>query len=508
MNRTPVMVPPQDEYNRRLVENTHPADWINPEPAGRYNLVVIGAGTAGLVSASGAASLGAKVALVERHLMGGDCLNIGCVPSKAVIRSARAVADVRDASQYGVVVPNGTRVDFPEAMSRMRRLRARISPNDSVQRYRDKGIDVFLGEARFTGPRTVETDDGKVLRFARAVVATGARASAPHIPGLEEAGYLTNETLFTLTELPRRLAVIGAGPIGCEMAQSFARFGSEVYLLEKGGRVLPRDTAEASARVERAFGRDGIRLLKECTIEGVERRGKVKVVCLSCQDGTSAVEVDEILVGVGRAPNVEGLNLEEAGIRYDTIKGVQVNDYLQTTNRRVYAAGDVCFPYKFTHTAEALAAIVIQNALFFRSRKTRSLIVPWSTYTDPEVAHVGLSSEEARARGIAVDCYLEDLREVDRAILDGEEDGFVEVLTRRGRDEILGATIVARHAGEMIGEITVAMTAKVGLGALASIIHPYPTQAEVIKRAGRAYTRTRLTPRVQRLMERWMAWRR
>ena len=476
MHETPVTVLPKDEHNRRLVENAHPADWTNPEPEGRYNLVVLGAGTPGLVSASGAAALGATVALVERHLMGGDCLNVGCVPSKGVIRSSRAFAEVRDAAQYGVVMPQGTRVDFPEAMSRVRRLRARISPNDSVQRYRDKGIDVVLGQARFTGPGTLEIDDGKVLRFARAVVATGARASAPSIPGLEETGYLTNETLFALTELPRRLAVIAAGPIGCEMAQSFAR--------------------------------DGVRFLKECAIQGAERRGGDRLVHLRCQDGPSTIVVDEILVGVGRAPNVEGLGLEAAGIHYDAVKGVRVNDYLQTTNRRVYAAGDVCFPYKFTHTAEALAAIVIQNALFFRSRKSSSLIIPWSTYTDPEVAHVGLSRGEADARGIAADSYLEELREVDRAILDGEEDGFVEVLTRRGTDQILGATIVARHAGEMIGEITVAMAGKVGLGALASVIHPYPTQAEAIKRAGRSYTRTRLTPRVQRFMERWMAWRR
>jgi pyruvate/2-oxoglutarate dehydrogenase complex dihydrolipoamide dehydrogenase (E3) component len=508
MASSSVTVLPQDEYNQQLVHNTHPADWENPEPQGRYNLVVLGAGTAGLVTAAGAAALGAKVALVERHLMGGDCLNVGCVPSKGLIRSARAFAEIRDAASFGVVVPPGAAVDFPAVMSRMRRLRTQISPNDSVHRYREMGVDVFLGEARFSGPRTVEIDDGKTLHFAKAVVATGARAAAPPIPGLEEAGYLTNETLFTLTELPRRLAVIGAGPIGCEMSQSFARFGSEVFLLEKTDRILPRESPAASELVERAFARDGVNLVKECEIEGIERRGVDKVIRIKCRDGSSSIAVDEILVGVGRAPNVDGMNLEAAGVAYDLRRGIEVNDYLQTTNRRIYAAGDVCFPYKFTHTAEALASIAIQNSLFFRTKKSSALTIPWCTYTDPEVAHVGLTEGEAKSKGVEVDEYEQRFHEVDRAILDGEEDGFARVLTRRGSDEILGATIVAGHAGEMIGEITVAMTGKVGLGSLANVIHPYPTQAESIKRAGRAYMRTRLTPRVKKLMERWMAWRR
>ena len=327
-----VTIEPQDQYNDTLISNGHPRDWENPTPDGRYNIVVIGAGTAGLVTAAGAAALGANVALIERHLMGGDCLNVGCVPSKGLIRAARAFADVRDAGEYGVRVPNGTSVDFPAVMDRMRRLRARISPNDSVHRFRDLGVDVYLGQGRFIGRNTVEVD-GRKLEFARSAITTGARAAAPPIPGLAEAGYLTNETLFSLVELPRRLAVIGAGPIGCEMAQSFARFGSTVHLLELTDHILPKEPAHVSRVVENAFIRDGVNLIKECKTTRVELRNAEKVVHIECDGGTtSEIVVDEVLVGVGRAPNVDGLGLETAGVEFDPRKGVAVNEYLQTSN--------------------------------------------------------------------------------------------------------------------------------------------------------------------------------
>ena len=500
-----VKIHPADEFNRKLVENVHPAGWQNPEPDGRYNLVVIGAGTAGLISANGAAGLGAKVALIEKHLMGGDCLNVGCVPSKGLIRSARASADVRDAGEYGVVA-KGYQVDFPALMERMRRLRAGISPVDSAHRYKELGVDVYLGSARFAGKDTIEVD-GKTLRFAKAVIATGARAAAPGIPGLAEAGYLTNETVFSLTELPKRLAVIGAGPIGSELSQAFRRFGSEVYLLEKTDHILPREDRDASQLVELSFGKDGVNLVKEALIQRIEKKGSDKVIHFD-QDGQSrSIAVDEILVGIGRAPNVEGLDLETVGVRYDASR-VHVNEYLQTTNPRIYAAGDVCFPYKFTHAAAAMGSIVVQNALFVRSRKTGGLTIPWCTYTDPEVAHVGLYEREAEAKGIAVDSYIQSLEHVDRAILDGEEQGFVKVVTKKGTPQILGATVVARHAGEMISEITLAMKSKTGLSDLAYTIHPYPTQAESISRVGFAYLKTKLTPTVQKIMRKWLAWRR
>jgi len=499
-------VQPFDEHNEKLLGNVHPQDWINPVPSGRYNLVVIGGGTAGLVAAAGAAGLGAKVALIERRLMGGDCLNVGCVPSKALIRAARAAAEVRDAAAFGVNVPAGTQVDFPVVMERMRRLRADISPHDSAARFRGLGIDVYLGGGRFTGPDTVDVA-GHALRFARACIATGARAKAPPISGLEEAGYLTNETIFSLTHLPRRLAVIGAGPIGCELAQAFARFGSEVFLIEAMHGVMPNESPRASEVVRRALLADGVRLLCCGKALAVDKNADGKHLHVDSHGEHYDLTVDEILVGAGRTPNVEGLGLEAAGVAFDR-SGVTVSDGLQTTNRRIFSAGDVCSRYKFTHAADAMARIVIQNALFFGRKRASRLVIPWCTYTDPEVAHVGMTPREADERGIAIDTVAIDLANVDRAALDDETAGFLEVHVRKGTDRILGATLVSRHAGESISELTLAMTAGIGLKSLAGVIHPYPTQAEIIKKAGDAFNRTRLTPRVKWLFETILRWRR
>lgn len=524
-----VGVRPEDAYNRILVQNVHPPGWTNPRPAGRYNLVVVGAGTAGLVAAAGAAGLGARVALVERGLMGGDCLNVGCVPSKALIRSARAYADVRDAGALGVRVPAGSAVDFPAVMERMRRLRAELSTVDSAARFQSLGVDVYLGEARFVASDAVEVD-GRRLEFVRAAIATGGRAAAPAIPGLEAAGYLTNETVFELTELPRRLAVIGAGPIGCELAQAFARFGAEVSLLTDNRHVLPREDEDAAERVERALAADGVRLRLGCRVAAVERRGAIRRLRVEvpgvvagparirgpgtvaatpeARGSSEELEVDGILVGVGRAPNVEGLGLEAAGVAYDPGRGVHVDERLRTTNPRIYAAGDVCSAYKFTHLSDAHARIVLRNALFPGRARASALTLPWCTYTDPEVAHVGLYEREARARGIPVRTFVQELDHVDRALLDGEAAGFVKVHVREGKDEILGATVVARHAGEMVSEITLAIRAGLGLGTIAETIHPYPTQAEAIRKVADAYNRTRLTPRAGRLLRAWFRWRR
>lgn len=498
---------PLDEHNRELQAHTHPPDWRNPSPEGRYNMVVIGAGPAGLVTAAATAGLGGKVALIERALLGGDCLNVGCVPSKALIRCAKAIADVRCAGKFGVKLNGSATVDFGAVMARMRRLRARMSHHDAAARFTELGVDVYLGEARFDGPGAVAVG-GQRLEFARALVATGARAAAPPIEGLEETGYLTNETLFSLTELPRRLAIIGAGPIGCEMAQSFARFGAEVTLIEAGNRILPRDDADAAAIVMKAMTQDGVRVVCGGKTARVDANSAGKVVRVTCDGTPHEIRVDEILVSAGRAPNVETLNLEAAGVDHDTRQGVKVNDYLQTTNPKIYAAGDVASRYKFTHAADAMARIVVQNAFFFGRARTSALTVPWATYTDPEVAHVGLSLEEANQRGVALDTITVGLNEVDRAVLDGEEDGFVRVHLRKGSDRVLGATIVARHAGELISEFTALMAAGKGLGTLAKTIHPYPTQAEAIKKAADAYNRTRLTPRVKGIFETLLAWRR
>ncbi|MHB1556999.1 MAG: mercuric reductase [Isosphaeraceae bacterium] len=500
------LIEPSDEHNRALVANVHPPDWPNPEPAWRYNLVVIGAGTAGLVTAAGAAGLGARVALVEKHLMGGDCLNVGCVPSKALIRAARAVAAVRDAVGFGVRIDGDIAVDFATVMDRMRRVRAEISPHDSAARFRDLGVDVFLGSGRFIGLDALEVA-GRTLRFRKAVIATGARASAPPIPGLDDAGYLTNETVFSLTALPRRLAVIGAGPIGCELAQAFARFGAEVTLLEGQHQILGNEDRDAAALVESSLRRDGIEINCCCNITRVLRDGREKVLTMECAGENRQLRVDEILVGVGRAANVEGLGLETAGVAYDGA-GVMVDDQLRTTNPRIFAAGDVCSRFKFTHAADALARLAIQNALFLGRARAGALTMPWCTYTDPEIAHVGLYEAQAQKRGIPVRTFVQEFRDVDRAVLDGETAGFVKVHVREGTDRIIGATIVGRHAGEMISELTLAMVGGLGLKDLSRTIHPYPTQAEAIKKVGDAYNRTRLTPFVQGLFRRWLAWTR
>jgi pyruvate/2-oxoglutarate dehydrogenase complex dihydrolipoamide dehydrogenase (E3) component/uncharacterized membrane protein YdjX (TVP38/TMEM64 family) len=501
-------VSPLDQYNQALLAHVHPPTWQNPEPAAHYNLVVIGAGTAGLVTAAGAAGLGAKVALVERHLMGGDCLNYGCVPSKAIIRSSRVVADLREAGRFGVQAA-GAEADFPAVMERMRRLRAGLSRHDSAQRFQDLGIDVFLGNARFSGPDAVEVD-GRTLRFKKAVIATGGRPVHPAVPGLAEAGFLTNETVFSLTRRPARLLVLGGGPIGCEFAQAMQRLGCRVTLLHKYDRLMNREDPEAAELIQRVFLKEDINLILNAKPRLVLQTSSGKVVQYESDGQAAQIEVDEILVGAGRAPNVEGLNLEAAGVQYEGGKGrgVIVNDRLQTSNPNIYAAGDVCLPYQFTHLADAAARIVIQNALFFGRKKLSALTIPWCTYTDPEVAQVGLAASEAQKKGLAVQSFVKPLSEVDRAILDGEEEGFVKILVQAGTDKILGATIVARHAGEMISEVSAAMAGRLGLGALAAVIHPYPTQAEAIRQTGDLYNRTRLTPRVKRWFSRYLAWRR
>jgi pyruvate/2-oxoglutarate dehydrogenase complex dihydrolipoamide dehydrogenase (E3) component len=500
-----VTVLPQDVHNQKLVDYVHPANWVNPQPADRYDLVVIGAGTAGLVVAAGAAGLGLglKVALIEKHLMGGDCLNVGCVPSKCVIRSSRVIGEIREAAMLGVRVGDCIEVDFPAVMERMRRLRAGISHHDSAERFKKLGIDVFLGKASFNSSSSIQVGD-RILKFKKAVIATGARAVRPSIQGIEEAGYLTNETVFSLTERPQRLAVIGGGPIGCELAQAFSRLGCEVIVFHRGSHILNKEDADAAEIVQNTFLRENIRLVLGCQMLRVEKTDAGKTLYFNCNGSEESVTVDEILAGAGRAPNVEGLNLEAVGVEYDRRRGVLVNDYLQTTNPQIYAAGDICMNWKFTHAADAAARIVIKNTLFspfgFGRYKLSDLVMPWVTYTDPEIAHVGMYEEEAQQKGISVNTIKIPFSSVDRAIADGEEQGFVKILHEQGGDRILGATIVARHAGEMISEVTTAIVGQLGLSKLSSVIHPYPTQAEGIKKAADAYRRTLLTANTKRLL--------
>ena len=493
---------PPDPFDRVLNDRVHPTDWVNPVPIAMYDLVVIGAGTAGLVTAAGAAGLGAKVALVERHLMGGDCLNYGCVPSKAIIRASRVAATVKGAGEFGFTIPAETTCDFAQVMQRMRRLRAGISVHDSAERFRSLGVDVFFGQARFVeSGAAVHVADQK-LRFKKAAICTGARAALPPIPGLAESGALTNETLFSLTELPQQLAVIGGGPIGCEMAQCFARLGSRVTIYQQSDRLLTNDDPVAAAILRTALQRDGIEILTNTQVASVTRVG-AETTIVSRSTVPSANErrdqFDAVLVATGRAPNVEGLDLEAAGVAYDK-SGVTVDDRLRTTHPRIYAAGDICSRFKFTHAADFMARIVIQNALFWGRAKASRLIIPWCTYTSPEVAHVGLLPSDAERQGIALDSFTQPLDTVDRAILDGETEGFVKVHVRRGTDRIIGATIVAPHAGEMISEVTLAMRNSIGLKGLAATIHPYPTQTDALRKIGDQYNKTRLTPWTKKLL--------
>lgn len=498
----PVNGPAADSHDERLASLVRPAEWANPVPAGRYDLVVIGAGPAGLVAAAGAAGLGAKVALIERHSMGGDCLNHGCVPSKAILSSARAAAAMRGAASFGVNA-EGVAVDFAGVMSRMRRLRSELAHHDSVSRFASLGVDVFLGAGRFVGPRRVAVGDA-VLDFSKAVICTGTRPALPSLEGLDSVPYLTNETVFSLSRLPARLAVIGAGPVGCELAQAFSRLGSKVFLFTSRRGILPDEESEAVAVVREQLMSEDIEVF-DC--------GKHLKLSRSTSDGVrlqgphGELSVDRLLVAVGRAPNIDGLELSSAGIEASA-NGVRIDDFFRTTNRHVFAAGDVCSTKRFTHAADFMARAVIRNAFFFGRAKLSSMVIPWCIYTSPELARVGVIPAEAERLGLDIDTFTQPMTGNDRAVLEGIPSGMVRIHVKKGTERIVGATIVGPNAGDLIGPITMAMTHKIGLGALAGVIHPYPTFGESIRKAGDLYQRTRLTPRVAAVMKRIIRWRR
>ncbi|HLM66666.1 MAG TPA: mercuric reductase [Longimicrobium sp.] len=489
-------VQPLDAHNRRLLQNVHPPAWQNPQPKGKYHLVVIGAGTAGLVTAAIGAALGARVALVERALMGGDCLNVGCVPSKALLAAARSWHAAREAAaRYGGPAVEGGG-DFGAVMERMRRIRADLSPVDSAARFRDElGVDVYLGSARFTGEDAVQVD-GHTLRFHRAVVATGARAAIPDIEGIGGVACLTNETVFSLTERPEHLAVIGGGPIGCELAQAFVRLGARVTLVEGGPRILAKDDPDAAEVVAGALRRDGVHLLTDTRVAAVRpRRAGLTLHCTQA-GRTHEIHASHLLVAVGRVPQVEGLGLEAAGVETDA-HGVAVDERMRTANPRVYAIGDVASRFQFTHAADAQARMVVRNALFFGRGSAESLVIPWCTYTSPEVAHVGITADEA-AGNDEVQTITIPLAEVDRAKTDGEREGFLRVHLQAGSDTLLGATLVAPHAGDVISQVTQAMTAGIGLARIGTVVFPYPTVAEALRKAADAWNRGKLTPAARR----------
>jgi pyruvate/2-oxoglutarate dehydrogenase complex dihydrolipoamide dehydrogenase (E3) component len=476
------MIGTGSEHDARWRRLVFPADYRNPTPAARYNLTVIGAGPAGLVVAIAAAGLGARVALIERHAMGGDCLNVGCVPSKTLLAAA------------------ASGLSFALAMERVRAVRAAIAAHDSVERYSAAGVDVFLGHASFASAHEIRVGEA-TLRTRRTVIATGARAHVPHLPGLADIAPLTNETVFDLTAQPRRLAVLGAGPVGCELAQAFARLGTEVELLELAPQILPQEEPEAAQRVADALARDGIRLRLGARVASASRDASGRTLRLA--DGT-AVVADQVLVAAGRARNLEGLELERAGVRADPASGIAVNARLQTSHPHIYAAGDVCSALQFTHAADAQARIVVRNTLFPGSASAEHLVIPWCTYTRPELAHVGSGSRELERAGQAFDRYRVEFGELDRGRTDDAADGYAEVLTARGTDRILGATIVGKDAGEQLSPVVLALTRGLGLKGLGSLVLPYPTRSEYLRRIVDAHTRTRLTPLAARTLKWWL----
>lgn len=497
-------IEPPDEFDQLLEDRTGRLHWTNPVPGGRYNLVAIGGGTAGLISALGTAGLGGRAALIERHRLGGDCLNYGCVPSKALLAAARAVYQLSLGDRFGFRLSEPPHVDFPAIMERMRRLRAEISRHDAAERLRALGVDVYFGQAAFRGPNSIDVE-GQNLGFRRAVIATGSQPAVPAVENLPEVGFLTNQTIFSLTELPRRLIVLGGGPVGCELAQAFRRFGSEVHLIDHGGALLKKESPEASRLVQTQFEREGIVLHLGWQTLVAEKMGDSRALILERNGEKKKLIGDSILVAAGRKPQVDGLGLEAAGVNYSEL-GIEVDDRLRTSNPAIYAAGDVCSHYRFTHAADAMARLCLQNALFFGRKKLSSLSIPRCTYTDPEVAQIGLTEAEAARRNLPLETFRVDLADVDRAVLDGETDGFAVVHAHRGK--IIGATIVAKHAGEMIGELSLLMSNRLSLGALSRAIHCYPTQVEALKKIGDAYQRSRFTPLVARLCQKWLAWRR
>ena len=494
---------PIDLYNQELINNVHPQTWKNPTPQSKYNMVVIGAGTAGLITAIATASLGGKVALIEKHLMGGDCLNVGCVPSKALISAAKVAYDIQNAESFGFENHGVSAETFPKVMERLRKVRAEISKNDSAKRYSDLGVDVFIGEGVFTGNNTIQVGND-TLNFKKAVIATGAKAGIPPIPGINTIDFLTNENIFNLTERPEHLIVIGGGPIGCELAQSFRRLGSKVSIIQDK-LFLPLEDPDASKILEEVFQKEGIDVHLNAKITQVEPKSDgQKQITLESNGKTVVLQGTHVLVSAGRTPNVENLGLEKVGVEFDKRFGIKVSDKLQTTNKSIYAAGDCCMQWKFTHAADAAAQIVVQNALFKGNKKISDLTMPWCTYTQPEIAHVGLYERDAKEKNIEIDFFKFDLSENDRAIAEGKTNGFVKVMVKKGTDQILGATIVASNAGDMISEITTAMKAKLGLGGIAGVIHPYPTQADAIKRVAGMYNKTRLTPFVAKILKKWL----
>jgi len=490
------------------------AKWEKPKHFDR-NLVVIGAGAAGLVTSYIAATVKARVTLIEGNKMGGDCLNYGCVPSKALIRSAKLAHQMRHADRYGLK-PVEPAFSFRAVMARIHEIIRAVEPHDSVERYTKLGVEVLQGRARIVDPWTVEVTlsggESQRITTRSIVIAAGAEPIVPSLPGIDEAGYVTTDTLWeefaARDEVPRRLIVLGGGPVGCELAQSFARLGSHVTQVQKGPRLMPREDPEVAAFVEATLAADGVEVLTKHKAERCEQEGQRKFLVVEHEGAERRIEFDELLCAVGRAARLRGYGLEELGIPGE--RTVETNEYLETIYPNILAAGDVAGPYQFTHAAGHQAWYAAVNALFGQVKKFKAdySVMPWTTFTDPEVAHVGVNEQEAKQQGIEYEVTRYDLAELDRAIADSAARGFVKVLTVPGKDRILGVTLVGEHAGELLAEFVLAMKQGSGLGKILGTIHTYPTFAEANKYAAGEWRRAHAPQRLLDWVGRYHAWRR
>jgi pyruvate/2-oxoglutarate dehydrogenase complex dihydrolipoamide dehydrogenase (E3) component len=471
-----------------FLSRVRPEHWENPEPRNRYDLAIVGAGPAGLAAAESAARLGFSVVLIERNRVGGNSLNVGSVPSKAIIATARIYSTMPEAEAFGAPVPNEPALEFDKVMARMRRIRMRISEHHSVYDLAALGIDIFFGSAQFASADALLVGDTR-LHFKKALIATGARPRAPDIEGLDQVGYRTSATIFDMTTLPRRLAVIGGGPLGCELAQAFCRLGSHVTIVQNDPLFLPREERDAAEILSRSLARDGVEIRLNTKVVRARRDGNAKTLQIVNNGMEGEIQADEVLLSIGRVPNVEELDLETAGVDFDTGEGIRVDDFLRSTNSNVYAAGDVCLELKFTNAAQSSARMAVRNALMKLQLRNSGSTIPWCTYCDPEIAHIGLHVWEARQQSIPIKSFTVMMHDVDRSITDGQNTGFVKIHIAEGSDQILGATIVASRASELINEMAVVMSSGIGMKALAAVVHTYPAQSEAIMLAAQAYQR-------------------
>ncbi len=473
-----------------------------------YNLVVIGAGAAGLVTSYIAATVRAKVALIEKHRMGGECLNTGCVPSKALIRSAKILSHVRRAGEFGFD-SGDIQFDFARVMERVQKIIGKIEPHDSVERYSQLGVECISGDAKIVSPYSVEVN-GKILTTKRIVIASGARPFVPPISGLESVRYLTSDTIWEIRELPNRLVVLGGGPIGCELAQTFCRLGSTVTQVEMLPQVMGREDADVAGLIQGKLESEGVRVLTGHRAKAVKVDEGRKILVCECDGRDVCVDFDDILVAVGRAANISGFGLEELGVEISPRKTIQADEFLRTSIPTIYCAGDVVGPYQFTHVAAHQAWFAAVNALFggVKSFKVDYRVIPWTTYTDPEVARVGLNETDAKEKGIAFELTRYNIEELDRAIADSEDHGFIKVLTKPGTDKILGVTIVGARAGDIIAEYVLAMKQGLGLNKILSAIHIYPTMAEANKYAAGEWKKAHAPEKILRWLEKYHIWMR